>query len=202
MIDLTKLTPQMVSRVELDTGEDTCVVEYSIPTETGTLSFEETFEWSSDTPPKDIKLMAAKFVAALVEETKAQRVKEKPILCETCSGKCCGRHFGTVRITPEDIDRMRKGGLDISKSVVMWDGAPVRRPMLSIDSTVGYMAMKPWRGYSKDADEEACTFLTNEGCSIYEHRPTVCRQFSAYGCEVYEADPDKVAGRVRLPVVK
>jgi Fe-S-cluster containining protein len=202
MIDLKKLTPQMVSSVTLDSDEDTCTVRFSIPTDTGSLEYEEVLFWAKETPSREIKKTAAAFVEMLVEEVQLQRAKTKRVLCETCSGKCCGRHFGTVRVTADDAERFTMGGLDVKKCVVPWDGAPIRRPMLSIDNTIGYVAMVPWRGYSKDPDEQACMFLTNAGCSIYKYRPDACRNFSAFTCDIYEEDPDKTSGRVRLPVVK
>ena len=92
----------------------------------------------------------------------------------------------------EDIDRIQ-AGLGTTDSVTLY--AHVRW-----DGTVGEL---------KKADIEfngethqACVHLRHNGCSIYEHRPRVCREYVAWTCEIHVEDQEKVDGKVHLRVAR
>jgi hypothetical protein len=48
---------------------------------------------------------------------------------------------------------------------------------------------------------EACPFLIDSSCSIYEHRPYVCRNHSTFDADAYWCDPQRMQ-TVKLPMLE
>jgi Fe-S-cluster containining protein len=63
------------------------------------------------------------------------------------------------------------------------------------------LRQKP-RKISGKKEDGACVFLRDDGCSIYEHRPDVCREYDAFTCDTFEEDHKKVEGKVKLRVLQ
>jgi Fe-S-cluster containining protein len=55
-------------------------------------------------------------------------------------------------------------------------------------------------GELRKGPDGACIFLGPDGCSVYERRPGVCRDFIAETCGMYVQDPAKVLGLITLRV--
>lgn len=78
-----------------------------------------------------------------------------PNLCGSCR-LCCKSTI--VRVSQEDIEKWQKDGkYKILLSLENWTGNFIT-------------LMHKW-------DKDECVFLTDEGCSIYDDRPAVCRKF-------------------------
>lgn len=206
-----------INKIEIDLREDKCTVEYALPEhDLGTGIYTEEFVWSATHPPDYLKKAAAQFVMALNRAVSERANAQRDVPCKTCTGNCCGRHFSTVRVTKADIAVMHVvGKVLVAEAVELWDGHcwpkfetteelddVLSTLPESIDGTVGYMKMVPWKGHQEEeGEQQACMFLQKDGCAIYEGRPQVCRDYSAWTCDIYEEDPDKVSGKVRLRVL-
>lgn len=176
---------------------DTLTVTYSVPHEYGTVTYTESFMWGPDYPPKELKRAAADFFQLLTDMVNSQVGATQTVSCGTCTGACCRNWEGGIRVTKEDVVRLLKGGHDPKEMVDLWDGGKWDQPLqVSVDGTIGMLKMIPW----KCGKETACVNLDDEGCQVYHHRPTVCRNFPAINCGKYEEDKQKVDGLVQLRV--
>lgn len=98
--------------------------------------------------------------------------------CERC-GECCRRD--TPILLKEDIPLLREGIITEKDMYTIRDGERVRS---SIDGEIYYSSMemikiKPIFG------SFTCLFYDpHEGCTIYEKRPTVCKQFECWSQNV------------------
>jgi Fe-S-cluster containining protein len=193
--------------------KDKLIVTYSKPESGGTLSYTEEFVWGPDYPPLWLKEAASTFVDAITEAVQQRVALTQEVPCGRCTGACCRNWEGGIRVAHEDVERMQEAGIDPRECVELWDGAEwftqgmhfVDEPVYyiadsaaSIDGSIGMMKMVPWKGLTKE--ETACINLREDGCSIYEHRPEVCRQFSGFGCTMVEEDPRKKEGLIQLRV--
>ncbi len=76
--------------------------------------------------------------------------------CRECGGACC-RAFPTVEVTWEEYERLRRLG--------------ARRLVFSLT------------GHHRLVIENGCEFQEEDGrCSIYPHRPEICRRFFCADC--------------------
>ncbi len=118
-------------------------------------------------------------VNALVKKVAATGFK-----CKRC-GKCCRREFGdnTVTAFPFEVRAIMEstglGWLDIA------------RPHESDDADErGYYHTFEWALRKKDNGD--CFFLKEGKCTVYEHRPLICRTYplrlEAGSLEIYECD--------------
>ncbi len=186
--------------------KDKITVTFSKAVDGGTLSYTEEFVWGPDFPPAWFKEAASIFVGQLVEAVQTNMALEQEVPCGRCTGACCRNWEGGIRVTDEDVERMQDGDIDPRLCIDLWDGAEweaqgtryVADNQASIDGSIGMMKMVPWQGLTKE--EKACVNLREDGCSIYAHRPEVCREFSGYGCTMVEEDPKKKEGLVQLRV--
>lgn len=192
---LDKLTLSDIESIELDNSGDTLTVKLMLPLDEGTYSeYEETISLD-DEMPEGLHAIAKKFSEAVLRAVQSRAMKSVEIPCATCMGACCYK-YDEVRLTLKDIGQMvaalgdkAREGIEMYESGTRWTGyaASLRK--------------KP-RTISGRMVDEACYFLRDNGCSIYEHRPTVCREYSPWTCgDTYEADPKKVSGKVRLRVL-
>jgi Fe-S-cluster containining protein len=206
--DLREAQLTDLDSIHLDAEANEIEVTLSVPVGDGEdfSTYEQTFDLEDDSTTPDTVRGAARVLAgALVRAIRERTMMQGELPCTTCSAPCCARAFDRVELTQQDVERMEAGGVDVSEDVIdhyaqeSWTGH------------VGAFRRVDWFGDDSDEDEDGdedgegkeqcCPHLTPEGCGIYEHRPLVCREFSAWTCELYEEDPDKVDGKVRLRVV-
>lgn len=196
--DLQKIALTDIESIEMDTTEHTVTVRFSIPTGSGenTADYEETFVVQEN---PDINAAATLLSHALVETVRKRsaKIQTAKLPCLTCTGNCCGRQFSSVHVTAEDVERMKEGGVDVSKDTIKF------YPHELFSGHVGEFKLVPYTGPSDndEEDETCCPHLRREGCSIYPHRPKICREYSAWTCDIYEEDPEKKSGKLRLQVI-
>lgn len=171
-----------IENITLDAGEHLVTVTFLVPVGEGEAMAE--FELAFDVEEHQTLSTAATALArALLDLVKLPQPDESP--CATCTGACCGRNFGSVRVTREDIPRLPS------------DEHVKRYPTEVFSGYVGELIQVPYDGPDAKEGELCCPYLTRAGCSIYERRPTVCRDYSAWTCDIHSEDPEKV----RLPVI-
>jgi Fe-S-cluster containining protein len=192
--DLRGVSLTDIGTIELDSGEHTVSATLQIPIgdNDAFAEYEETLDFDEDTTPAYLAASARQFSDAVLRAIKERVFTSGKNPCETCTGACCGRKFSAVRVTQEDVDRLTAAGHDCSEFIEFYDTQ-------SFTGYVGQFKLVPWKD---DEDEQACPFLGDDGCQVYEERPLVCREYSPWTCDLYEEDPEKVDGKVRLRVVK
>lgn len=192
--DLSRLRLTDIESVKLDASEEQLIIEAQLPVHGGEsyASYEETIDFSEQYVPDYLADACRAMYLATLRAIRERVLTKRDPPCATCTGACCGREFGRVQLTEEDLEMLR-GVVSLSKQVTMYE-----RPTFT--GHVGEFKQVPWG--DPDDNQTACPNLSASGCSIYEHRPRICREFSAWDCDVYEEDPDKVAGKVHLRVRK
>jgi Fe-S-cluster containining protein len=100
-------------------------------------------------------------------------------MCEGCESDCCSS-YQHIFLTQEDLKRIAQGRgfhvVEFTERYVTLDN--------SMSGYVGYLKRQMTEG------QRACCFLyrrpdgKGRGCSIYEWRPDICRNYSAEGCEM------------------
>jgi Fe-S-cluster containining protein len=192
---LANLTLTDIESITLENSDDSLTIKVLLPLDDGTFSeYEETIPFD-DFAPNGLHEIAKRFSTAALSAVKARTMKDRPVPCETCTGACCYK-YDEVRLSSEDITMLHRAfGDDAMKGYTL------------------YATGERWTGYvgalkkapRKIGDQEldsACVYLRSDGCSIYENRPTVCREYSPWTCgDTYEADPKKLDGKVRLRVL-
>lgn len=91
-----------------------------------------------------------------------------PFACHpdvSCFNKCC--HDINVILTPFDVLRMKKA-LKIKSDEFL---AKYAHLQTYSDTDTPYISLKQLEGTNQ------CVFMTEKGCSIYESRPAVCRNY-------------------------
>lgn len=181
-----------LSKIEIDYGDDNMTVTVALPiSEHGDITeYEEVFQ-EDEKMPSALRhaLRGLAEAAAAAVSSRAQR--KGPVPCTTCRGSCCYA-YTSVRLTSQDVIDLRAA--EIRSGYTLY-------PQTSMSGYVGELRKKP-RTISGKREEGACYFLRDSGCSIYEVRPTICREYSAWSCgDVYEEDKRKVDGKTRLRVL-
>jgi Fe-S-cluster containining protein len=178
-----------IESISLDPADDLVTVSFLVPVGEGEAmaEFDLSFEVAEHPTLSTAALALAR---ALLDCVKLPQPDEYP--CATCTGACCGRHFTAVRVTKEDLGR-----LPGTEHVRMYSSEV-------FSGYVGELIQVPYEGPDASEEELCCPYLTREGCSIYERRPTVCRDYSAWTCDLHVEDPEKVAatsGKRKLPIL-
>lgn len=179
----------------ISSDNETLSVEVLVPLDNGEIyaSYEHEFDLEDPETPAEIRLATQQLAEATVRALNRRHMRgEYP--CATCTSKCCGREFAQVRVTQKCIDTMRGAGLDVETTIDTYD-------METWDGYVGQFAQVPYKGPGAEEGETCCPFLAADGCSIYDVRPLVCKEYSAWTCDIYEPDPAKLDGKVHLRVV-
>jgi Fe-S-cluster containining protein len=194
---LARATLSDIESIELDNGCDEVTIKLMVPVADGAYAeYEESLPLDDELKSSKLHRMAREFSTELLLAVQQRRAQDRPVPCTTCLGACCYK-YEEVRLTEEDVSRLVSGlgekraaeGYTRYQSGTRW---------------TGYVASltKKARSINGQQIATACHFLRGDGCSIYEHRPTVCREYSAWTCQdTYEADPAKVKGKVRLRVI-
>jgi Fe-S-cluster containining protein len=186
--DLRSTSLTDISEVKLDSSTNQCSVQIQVPINGGEAYalYEEVLDFDEHEIPGYLLDASRRMYEAALRAVRERVYTQREVPCATCTGNCCGRNFVSVRLTAADIERLQEV-VDIGKQVVMYEQS-------DFSGYVGEFQLVPWYG---DEEQAACPNLTPEGCSIYEHRPLICREFSCWDCEIYEEDPDKVAGKIK-----
>lgn len=195
--DLTKIDLSDIDSIELDAEDHTVTVSFSVPVNQGEsmADYEESFEVEQS---QRLGHAAAALAKAVIEEVRdhARSMNRSEPICVTCTSKCCGRSFESVRVTQQDVERMDKAGIDVSEKTISFYSHEL------FSGYVGEFVLVPYDGPGAIEDETCCPHLRRTGCSIYEHRPKICREYSSYTCDIYEEDPEKTDGKVHLAVAQ
>lgn len=184
---LSRISPKDVESISFDAEDEQLTVEFLVPIDGGMdhATFVSMHDCSGEDPAEAhiVSLLRQLLheVSASVR-TQKERQSTQPVPCETCTSACCSNTV--IRVLPEDIERLQAAEVDVSG---------IKR--FATPTALGFVGMI-------DASEGSCIYLTEQGCSVYNHRPTICREYSAWTCSVYEEDPEKTAGRRRLLVVQ
>lgn len=166
-----------------DADEDDHIsISMMLPTQGGGLSeYEETILLDEEAPHY-LQEASHKFWDACVRAIR-ERVVEKVRTCGNCLGNCC-YEFEFVYVSQADVYRMRDGGIEVEKYV---DKFPE-----------GVQTLRGFVGIMKKADlvhpisgetVSACPAFDGTKCTIYDHRPAICSEYSMVGCDRYEARP-------------
>ncbi len=194
---LARATLADIESIELDNGSDEVSIKLMVPVADGAYAeYEESLPFDDALKSSKLHRLAREFAAELLLAVQERRLHARKVPCTTCLGACCYK-YDEVRLTEEDVTRLvaglgkrkAEGGFKRYESGTRW---------------TGYVAALKKRSRDINGREidTACHFLRGDGCSIYEHRPTVCREYSPWTCgDTYEADPAKTSGKVRLRVL-
>ncbi len=193
-MNLGKLRVSDLGEVTVDFQDDCVTAKAHITVgPNGELAeFEEVFN-EKDMPPR-VRHAVRALGLAVADAIKTSARRSGPVPCTTCRGACCYA-YDSVDLTDEDVSRIKKAtGKDA-------DSFSVPRTWPTISGFTA-MLMKEPRKISGKVETGACIFLKSTGCSIYEHRPQICREYDAWTCgDTYEEDDKKVDGKVRLRVL-
>lgn len=187
---LHTIRPKDIESVHFDAEDELLTVEYLLPVDEAdtdhasfTMVYDVSGDEDADLPPGMLKALRSLFsIAASSAAQHLQHLKQKRVPCETCNSACCRNTV--IRLLPEDVARLTVNDIAFRDKIEELDEP----------SPQGYVA-------KIDASDGACPFLSDEGCTIYQHRPTICREYSAWTCTAYEADEEKVEGKRKLLTV-
>ena len=101
--------------------------------------------------------------------------------CQQCGGCCCGAP-GIVYFSPQEFDRL-----------VAFLG---RTRQLSRDQIIADM-MKPWKDSytARDDFEDGHCIFYDHGCTVYDVRPSQCRDFPFWRCQLRDEQAWQEAAR-------
>lgn len=101
--------------------------------------------------------------------------------CQQCGGCCCGAP-GIVYFSPQEFDRL-----------VSFLG---RTRQLSRDQIIADM-MKPWKDSytARDDFEDGHCIFYDHGCTVYDVRPSQCRDFPFWRCQLRDEHAWQEAAR-------
>jgi len=158
-------------------------VAFDLPVEQTTAQYEKqlqgvrVFDVYKD---PELERIVRSLFEAVRERTRRPDPKRLRISCSRCGSADCCRKYN-VLVTEEDIERLRKG-LGMSREEFQ---VHLRPP---IDWCGDY----PWQlACDEDPAGDKCVFLEpgpggQMRCSVYEHRPRICRDFDELACDDFE----------------
>ncbi len=193
--DMTQVLLSDLDEVSLDVTDEMIAVSVSIPIGNNEAFAEYQEALDLDEVPDYLRRAAKEFTNAIVRALRERQMLQRELPCATCTSACCRRH--DIQLSQSDIERLDAAGIDVTtETLVIYDSE-------SLGGHAAEFAMVPAsKHFGEDApDEVVCPHLRPDGCSIYEHRPTICREYSAWTCDAYEEDPEKREGHVQLRVV-
>lgn len=184
-----------IESITLENAEDSLTIKVMLPLDDGSFSeYEETISFD-DFAPGYLHEVAKQFATVALSALRQRASKQRPVPCTTCTGACCYK-YDEVRLSIDDLNNLHAAlGKEAADGYTLYETG---------ERWTGYAGAlkKAPRMIAGQHIEGACYYLRSDGCSIYQHRPTVCREYSAWTCgDTYEADPKKVAGKVRLRVL-
>lgn len=194
--DLRKVRMTDLGKIELDTAEETMVVTMHLPVGDGEsfCDYDEVFDTDDGGVPDYVDRALQQFARAVVRMVGERHMVAGDLPCSTCTSACCGRQFQKLRLTDQDIERMEAAEIDCGHDVIEFYARE------SWSGYVGEFIQVPYEGPNASDGEECCPHLGRDGCQIYEHRPLICREYSAWTCDLHDEDPEKIDGKVHLKV--
>lgn len=163
-----------INEVVISNPHDAIEIDVAVPVDDVILRERIFYAFNADSP-EWLRAATKQFLEALV-----RLAQERPDItedkCSTCTGVCCTKPWA-IRVTEEDVERLRDHYTieDIEEIVVSY----------SEEAWTGYV------GEMARGEDGACVFFKNGGCSQHEIRPSVCREYSAHKCDLYEYDDKK-----------
>lgn len=188
--DLGRLQLTDLDGISIDSdGELSVTVMLPVGNGEAQASYEESFDLDDEETPLHVREAAHALSVAVVRAVLERELVSGDLPCETCNSKCC-RTFESIRVTKADVERLEANGIRALDAVTF-------HPDETWNGYVGELKLEDRDG------EPTCQFLGQDGtgCQIYGHRPLTCREFSAWTCGIWEEDPEKSGGKVRLKVV-
>lgn len=186
--DLKRLELTDIEDVSLDLAEGTVTVTVQVPVHTdGLAAYEESIDLDEPSVPGYLRHAALVWTQAVLRAVRERATEQRELPCATCTGACCGIVYKFIRLTAEDVERLRAAGLVSEDTVEFYEDG------MSFSGHVGEIKL-----VQDEEGETRCPWLHPWGCGIYEHRPAICRDYSPWDCEVHAEDPEKVAGHVKL----
>lgn len=194
--DLTEALLSDLDEINLDITEELVGISLNIPIGNNEAFAEYQEVIDLDDAPDYLRFAAKAFTNAALQAVRERQMLRREVPCSTCTGACCRN--SDIQVTGSDVERMDAAGIDVTEETLLYYKSE------SLGGHVAEFVMVPVSvhfGGSGPEDDVVCPHLRPDGCSIYEHRPTICREYSAWTCEAYDADPQKREGHVALRVV-
>lgn len=182
-MDLTKISSADIGGVEIDTTDQVIRVKLERHLGTGLVEYVEALPIDNEITNAALLRVrdAARNLFVQIEiAVKSRAIEQGEMPCATCTGACC--RTWSVLVTPSDLRRINMlAGDKLAKKLVDEFGSP------DVNGNVARMRKVPWKNPMDGANEMACAGLAKDGtCGIYEMRPTICREFSPWGCDTKE----------------
>lgn len=193
--DVGKVLLSDLDEITLDVTDEMLTINLNLPVGNNEAFAEYQEVLDLDDVPDYVRRAAKELCNAAIRAVRERQLLQRQVPCSTCTGACCRRH--DIQVTASDVERMDAAGIDVSDETLRFYDTE------SLGGHTAEFAMIPASiHFGEDApDEVVCPHLRQDGCSIYEHRPTICREYSAWTCDAYEEDPDKIEGHVKLRVL-
>lgn len=177
-----------IESLHLDMTDSVLTVSLQLPVHGGEgyAVYEEELDFDNQLPGY-LCDAARKFSGAALRAIKERVVTQQELPCRTCIGACCGVRLDTIRVTAADVERLEAAGIEVPRAVELHEDG------VDFAGYVGHLRL-----VTDEAGKTRCPFLEPWGCSVYEHRPLICREFSPWTCDMYEQDEAKASGEVKL----
>jgi Fe-S-cluster containining protein len=183
-MDLRKITAADIGGVEVDSTEQVVRVKLERHLGTGLEEYVESLPIDNEVTNAALLRVreAARHLYTQIEiAVKSRAIEQGEMPCATCTGACC--RSWSVLVTPSDLRRIELAvGSEskVRKYVEEFGSADV-------NGNVARMRKVRWKNPMDGSIEMACAGLAKDGtCGIYEMRPTICREFSPWGCDTKE----------------
>jgi Fe-S-cluster containining protein len=195
--DLTQALLSDLSEITLDVTEEMVGVSLQLPigNHEAFADYQEVLDL--DDTPDYLRSAAKAFANAVLRAVRERQLLQRPVPCSTCLSTCCRN--ADIPVSGSDVARMEEAGIDVSEKTLLF------YPTESLAGHIAEFVLIPAPsvlGDDASQDDLVCPHLRSDGCGIYEHRPTICREYSAWTCDSYAEDPQKRDGVVRLRVVQ
>ena len=161
-----------------------------------TVRYEQTVNLG--TTKASFKSEVLAFLTSALQRVEQQKSEKQEYPCATCTSACCYT-YDHVELTPSDVERWRtaRGDEFIERHVVFNQDGP---------TAWGCVAKIKYAPYPHGEKKMGCSLLGENGCTEYDIRPTVCREYEPWGCGEYVEDPAKIRltkeGKKSLVVVR
>ena len=165
-------------------------VEFDLPCEQTTSQYQRqlkgtrTLDAYDDDELQEACMQLFRIVRDRVQKPDEER---EAVHCDECSSSACCRKYN-VLVTEEDIERLAK---HLQLSPRQFASEYTTDPVDWCGDFIAQLACED----DEEDDEERCVFLkrTDAGqlrCSVYEHRPQICRDFDMKTCDDFVAIED------------
>jgi len=98
----------------------------------------------------------------ILEDMRNVEVENPQLPCNNCGGDCCGAN---VLFTENELRILKKNYKSKFKKLKL------------VESNIPGSYMIKRKGTKAINDADKCIFLENDKCSVYEHRPRICKDF-------------------------